>query len=137
MVESLARNTGSGFQLEAQVGALAARSLWLALIAPDGAVYDLTGQSRPMPDGGVSLGAAIDQPQPLAEGAGSYLLLAVTAAQPLVAVAAAPAGASAGTLLPAVMTELQANPDGAAAALIPLVMQAPETAPDAEAADAG
>ncbi|NHF73855.1 serine/threonine-protein kinase [Paracoccus xiamenensis] len=129
VIEPLARSTPTGFQLEAQVGALAGRSLWLALIAPDGAVYDLTGQSRSLPDGGVSLGAAIDLPQPPAEGAGSYLLLAVTTSQPLVAVAAAPAGASAETLLPAILSEMQATPEGAAAALSPLAYQTPPTAP--------
>lgn len=132
VIEPLTRATATGFQLEAQVGALAARSLWLALIAPDGAVYDLTGQSHKQPDGSVGLGASIDLPKPQAPGAGDYLLLAVTSSQPLVAVAAAPAGASAETLLPAVLSELQADPDAAAAALAPLVLQSPppQTVPD-------
>lgn len=129
IVDPLARATATGFQMEAQIGALAARSLWLALIAPDGAVYDLTGQSHRQPDGGVSLGAGIDLPQPAAGGAGTYMLLAVTSSQPLAAVAAAPTGASAATLLPAVLRELQTDPDAAAATLAPLVLEAAIPAP--------
>ncbi len=139
VIEQLARATPTGFQIEAQIGALAARNLWLALIAPDGSVYDLTGQSRAQPDGGVSLGAAIDLPQPPPgdAGAGSYMLLAVTSTQPLLATAAAPAGTSAETILPAILNELYADPEAAAAALAPLALTtpAPEAAP--EPTDAG
>lgn len=137
VIEPLARTTPTGFQIEAKIGALAARNLWLALIAPDGSVYDLTGQSQQQPDGGVTVGAAIDLPQPPPgdAGAGPYMLLAVTSSQPLVAVAAAPAGASAQTILPAILDELYADPDAAAAALAPLGLTAPEAGP--EPLDAG
>ncbi|MBA4492640.1 serine/threonine-protein kinase [Paracoccus sp. S1E-3] len=141
VIEPLTRSTPSGFQIEAQIGALAERNLWLALIAPDGSVYDLTAQSHLLPDGGVKVGAAIDLPQPPpGDGAASsYMLLAVTSSQPLAAVAAAPAGASAETILPALLDELQADPEAAAAALTPLAMTAPSPAPATppEPAEAG
>ena len=64
-------------------------------------------------------------------------LLAVTSTQPLLATAAAPAGTSAETILPAILNELYADPEAAAAALAPLALTtpAPETAP--EPTDAG
>lgn len=126
VIESDAQATATGFQTEATITGLNTRNLWLALIAPDGAVYDLTAQSNLQADGSITAGASIDVPNASAPGAAPYLLLAVTSSEPLVTVAAAPAGAPSATLLPAMLNELQADGAAAAAALSVL---APTPAP--------
>ncbi|MFV0294351.1 MAG: serine/threonine-protein kinase [Paracoccus sp. (in: a-proteobacteria)] len=114
------RITPTGFQVEAQITGTGDRNLWIVLVAPDGATYDLTGQSRENGDGSISVGAAIDMPEGAAPGSEPYLLLVVTSSQPLVAVAAAPAGINAETILPAVLAELQGDGDAAVASLAAL-----------------
>lgn len=127
-IASAAHATPTGFQIEAGITGLSGRNLWLALIAPDGSVYDLTAQSSAGADGRVTAGASVDVPDAGAPGAAPYLLLAVTSSQPLVAVAAAPAGAPAATLLPAVLEVLQADGAAAAASLSVLAPQQPPEA---------
>ena len=116
-IESAAQATATGFQTEAEITGIDARNLWLALITPDGSVYDLTAQATTQTDGRVTAGASVDVPNASAPGAAPYLLLAVTSSEPLVTIAAAPAGAPAATLLPAVLNELQADGSAAAASL--------------------
>ncbi len=117
LIDSTAQATATGFQTEADITDLEGRNLWLALIAPDGSVYDLTAQSSAGTDGTVTAAAAIDVPDASAPGASPYLLLAVASSEPLVSVAAAPAGAPAITLLPAILRELQSDGTAASAAI--------------------
>ncbi|MFD1795521.1 serine/threonine protein kinase [Paracoccus aurantiacus] len=127
LLGSAARATESGFQIEATVARLSGRNLWLALIAPDGAVYDMTAQSSAAADGTVNMGARIDLPPGASADAGSYLLLALASDEPPIALAAAPAGAGAATVLPAVLKELQSGDASAAAALSALDIRSAST----------
>ncbi|MDO5641735.1 MAG: protein kinase [Paracoccus sp. (in: a-proteobacteria)] len=126
-----ARATASGFQAEAQVSGPEGRNLWLALIAPDGAVYDLGAQSSATPDGGVRAGVSVDLPGGGAGAASApYLLLALTSSAPLVSLAAAPAGAPSASLLPAVLDEMASNGPEAAAASLTRLEPAPPPVPE-------
>ena len=109
-----------GFTLDARImPGTAGGALWAALVAPDGAVYDMTALATPRPDGSVALdGVAVEAG---AEAGDGYLLLALTSAQPLAAAAAAPAGTPAGRLMPALLAEMRAQAgDAPAAALLQL-----------------
>lgn len=120
--------------MEARIAGLDGRNLWLALIAPDGAIYDLTAQAVVQPDGSAEAGIAVDPPGGASAADAPYLLLAVTSSQPLVAIAAAPAGAEAARLLPAVLDELQSDGAAAAASISRLQLAAAEAAPPEPAA---
>ncbi|RJL21838.1 serine/threonine-protein kinase [Paracoccus siganidrum] len=112
-----------GFQVRGEVSNLSDRNLWLFLVAPDGAVYDLTGQSQRGEDGRDRFGVAIGTGA--AEAGGAYLLVALSTEAPLASVAAAPAGSPAAQLLPRVLEELHGS--GAAPALDVIVLK-PENA---------
>ncbi|TKW68772.1 MAG: serine/threonine protein kinase [Paracoccus denitrificans] len=116
-VESIANATATGFQTQATVAGLDGRNLWLAMIAPDGSVYDLTSQASADEQGNIQAGVSVDVPNAAAQNTAPYVLLAVASSQPLVAVAATPAGAPAATLLPAILNELQSDGDAASASL--------------------
>ncbi|MFV0410670.1 MAG: protein kinase domain-containing protein [Paracoccus sp. (in: a-proteobacteria)] len=139
LIAANTRADGSGFQLEAEVSGITQRNPWLVLISPDGAVYDLTGQSQPDGEDARHIGAAINLPGGAQPGADPYLLLAVTSSAPLVSVAAAPMGANASTILPGVLAELQSDGGGAAAGIVVLnPSPAPaETSPEEQPADPG
>lgn len=112
-----------GFQIRGEVSLPPGRSLWLFLVAPDGAVYDLTGQSLRGEDGrdrfAISIGAA-GQPADAA-----YLLAALSIEGALASVAAAPAGVPAADLMPRVLEELRA---AGAAPAVEIVVLEPEDA---------
>ncbi|MDO5604977.1 MAG: protein kinase [Paracoccus sp. (in: a-proteobacteria)] len=127
-----AEAAGHGFRMEAAADGLDGRNLWLALIEPGGAVYDLTAQSQARPGGGVMVGASVDRAGPAADGAAPYLLLAVTSSAPLVALAAAPAGTAADVILPRVLDELHADGEAAAASLALVPIRQPAPVPDPE-----
>lgn len=116
-IRAVAQATATGFQTEADITQLDERNLWLALIAPDGSVYDLTTQSTLQSDGSVHVAASVDEASGPASADEPYLLLAVASSASLVSVAAAPAGAASGTLMPSVLEELQSDGDAAAASL--------------------
>lgn len=96
-----------GFQIRGEVSNLSERNLWLFLVAPDGAVYDLTGQSQRGEDGRDRFGVAIGTGA--AEIGGAYLLVALSTEAPLASVAAAPVGAPAAQLMPRVLEELRGS----------------------------
>lgn len=119
------RATASGYQLIGKVDADTARNLWLFLVSPTGGIYDLTGQSSETPDGrafgvGISAVQATDDPAAI-----PFLLVALTTEQPVAAVAAAPAGASADELLPRVLEELRTNEENPAASVLALRADGP------------
>ena len=112
-----------GFQIRGEVSLPPGRSLWLFLIAPDGAVYDLTGQSLRGDDGRDRFAISIGTGGQPADAA--YLLAALSTEGALASVAAAPAGAPAVELMPRVLEELRAA--GAAPAVEFLLLK-PEDA---------
>ena len=129
-IDALAQRGADGLAVQARVAPGAIQgALWIALIAPDGAVYDMTAWAQPQPDGSVRVeatvdgapvdGAAVDGAavDGAAVAAGdsdpAYLLLALASDQPLAAVAAAPSGADAATLMPAALSELRGQTSAA------------------------
>ncbi|SEH57958.1 serine/threonine-protein kinase [Paracoccus alkenifer] len=98
-------SVADGFQIRGEVTQPPGRSLWLFLVAPDGAVYDLTGQSRRDEDGRDRFAVSIGTGGQAAEDA--YLLAALSTQAALASVAAAPAGAPAAELMPRVLEELR------------------------------
>lgn len=128
-IDAVAQRGADGLAVQARVSSAAgsgAGALWIALIAPDGAVYDVTAWAQPQPDGSVRVEAtAADPPTGSAGDAPAYLLLALASDQPLAAVAAATAGAQAASLLPAALAELRGQ-TAAAGTLIALDPVAPE-----------
>lgn len=122
--------TPDGFALDLSVPGPAARNLWLALIAPDGSVYDLTAQSSTDPQGVRTAQAAIDLPAEDADR-GPWLLLALATEAPPLTLAAAPTAASAERLMPALLDEVMPAAQNAAAMLVPVQINAavPEPTP--------
>ena len=100
---------GGALQIRGHVSGLADRSLWLFLVSPDGLIYDLSAQSRRDAQGGHDFGIAIAAQSADALADAPYLLAALTTAQPLASVAAAPTAAEAGPLLTLVLRELHDN----------------------------
>lgn len=90
------------------------RNLWLFLVSPNGGVYDLTNQLQGDGGGPRSFGISVQADADDAAQQASYLMVAMTSANPLASVSAATAGAAADQLLPRVLAELQQNEDNPA-----------------------
>jgi len=114
----------SGEEVRAAVAAPGPARLWVALVAPDGAVYDLT--DRIGPDGRLRFGLSL----PEGASAAPQLLLAVAATRPLASAATATDGTPAARLLPAVLEEIAGRGGGAGVAVAHLELLPPEPAED-------
>ncbi|ARC90750.1 serine/threonine-protein kinase [Rhodovulum sp. MB263] len=114
----------SGAEVRAAVAAPGPARVWVALVAPDGAVYDLT--DRIGPDGSLRFGLSLPEGAPAAP----QLLLAVAATRPLAAAATAADGTPAAQLLPALLEEIAGRGGGAGAALAHLQLLPPGSAED-------
>ncbi|WP_411840229.1 serine/threonine protein kinase [Paracoccus sp. ME4] len=114
LLQARATPEGDALRLEGRATAAQGRSLWLFLVAPDGRIYDLTGQAAADAEGRFAL--AIRS----ADGApeGGYILAAVANDQPLASVSAAPAGTAAADLLPHVLAELNGQGASPATAVV-------------------
>ncbi len=101
----------SGGSLIGRISDTRGRVIWLFLVSASGAVHDLSSRLEAQADGSwlFAIGAKSDsgRPEPL-------LLVAITTDTPLVTAAAAPAGASAAQLLPAVLAEIAGRKENAA-----------------------
>jgi serine/threonine-protein kinase len=102
----------SGGSLIGRISDTRGRVVWLFLVSASGAVHDLSGRLEAQADGSWLFGLAA---QSLSGRAEPQLLVALTTEAPLVSAAAAPSGASAADLLPAVLKEISGQPSGAAA----------------------
>ena len=91
-------------QIRGTVTGLPERSLWLALVPPTGEIYDLSAQLGQTTGENRAFGFALSQPEP-----GTYLLIAMSTATPVAALAAAPSGVAPDTLLPRVLDEIMAS----------------------------
>ena len=107
----------------------AARNLWLFLVAPDGAVYDLTAQATRDDDGRDRFGISVG----MAEGGQPYLLAALASDVALASVAAAPAASPAAELLPRVLDELRAAGSAPAVDLVVIMPEPAEEPAEPEA----
>lgn len=114
----------SGEEVRAAVAAPGPARLWVALVAPDGAVYDLT--DRIGPDGRLRFGLSL----PEGASAAPQLLLAVAATRPLASAATATDGTPAARLLPAVLEEIAGRGGGAGVAVAHLELLPPGPAED-------
>lgn len=90
------------------------RNLWLFLVSPNGGVYDLTNQLQGDGGGPRNFGISVQADADAAAQETSYLMVAVTSANPLASVSAATAGAPSDQLLPRVLAELRQNEDNPA-----------------------
>lgn len=110
------------------------QNLWLFLVAPDGAVYDLTAQLSAPDQGSRGFGFALS---PDGQGQnGPFLLVALGSSAALAAVAAAPSGVPAADILPVVLEELRRAGGSLSVAselvaLVPATPPAPTPAPAA------
>lgn len=126
-----AQSVTSGGEVSGRIRDLGGRSLWLFLVSPKGAVYDLSQVATPQSDGsftfgfGISLAADETGPQP-------QLLLAIASDAPLASVAAAPSGSNAATLLPFALDEIRRNGGTAAIDVTPFTVEAPAPLPAPE-----
>ena len=120
---------GQAFQIRGEVSGMAARNLWLFLVAPDGAVYDLTAQATRDADGRDRFGISVG----MAEGGQPYLLAALASDVALTSVAAAPAASPAAELLPRVLDELRAAGAAPAADLVVITPEPAEEPAEPEA----
>lgn len=125
--------TTSGGNVSGRIRDLRGRSLWLFVVSPKGAIYDLSSTAQPQADGsftfdfGISLAADELGPQP-------QLIVALASATPLATVAAAPSGTGADLLLPLVLDEIASNGIEVALDIAMLTVNPPEApAPDTDA----
>ncbi len=97
----------SGGALQGRVSDARGRSVWLFLVSASGAVHNLSTRLEPQSDGSwlFAFGA-----RSLSGKAEAQLLVAITSAEPLLTAAAAPSGAQAELLLPAVLAEIAGKP---------------------------
>lgn len=121
--------TISGDYASGRIRELRGRSLWLFVVSPKGAVYDLSATAQPQADGsfvfdfGISLAADETGTQP-------QMIIALASAMPLATVAAAPSGTSAALLLPLVLDEIASNGTEAALDIATLTVVPPAPQPD-------
>lgn len=117
-----AETIASGDALNAQMAVPGDQSVWVVLISPRGAVYNLTGRLSEPVGGQRSLNFGLN----LAQGqqAAPQLILAVASDTPLARAAAAQDGTQAAALLPLILEEI-ANRDGAATAALAHVLLTP------------
>lgn len=128
-IAATAAPEADGLAIRGTVAGIDGRTPWLFLTAPDGSIYDLTGQATPG-DGRLDIGLSIAGAPP-----GPYLLVALASPMPLTTVAAAPARANGRELLPAVLGEIRRSGGDAVAAMAAL--QVPEPSEPDEPADGG
>lgn len=127
-----AQSVTSGGEVSGRIRDLGGRSLWLFLVSPKGAVYDLSQVAAGQTDGsftfafGISLAPDEAGPQP-------QLLLAIASDTPLASVAAAPSGSNAATLLPFALDEIRRNGGTAAIDVAPFTVEAPVPDPETPA----
>ncbi len=123
-----ATSVTSGGEVSGRLRELKGRSLWLFLVSPKGAVYDLSQIATAQADGsftfafGISLAADETGPQP-------QLLVAIASDDPLASVAAAPSGSNAATLLPFALDEIRRNGGTAAGDVVPFIVEEAAAAP--------
>ncbi|WP_312529422.1 serine/threonine-protein kinase [Paracoccus sp. (in: a-proteobacteria)] len=114
----------SGTEVSGRIRELSGRKLWLFLVSPKGAVYDLSRLASAQADGAFTFSFGIS----LAEGetrTEPQLLVAVVSDQPLTSVAAAPAGSDVSRLLPLVLSEIQKQGGASAVDMAPFTVSAP------------
>lgn len=125
----------SGGSIGGQIRATGGQSVWTALIAPDGAVYNLTGRLSDAVGGVRSLTFGLQLPPGAPEAA--QLVLTVASDGPLPRAAIAKDGVAASDLLPKLLQDI-AETGGKATAALSYVMLKPAAAaetPPAERTD--
>ena len=123
----------SGGAIAGRVREAQGRVLWLFLVDSSGGVHDLSSRMTALPDGSFTFSFGMaqgDATEPVPQ-----IIMALASRNPLVAPAAAAAGAPAADLLPAVRDEIARNggfgaADIASFQLMPVESLAPSPAPD-------
>lgn len=118
-LQASAAMAAQGLEIRGAVSTDEEDGLWLFLVAPTGAIYDVTGQLNDAAHGARSFGFVLAQDGPSAPDA-PYLLVALGTRDALASVAAAPAGVSGATLLPGVLDEIRDAGDAPAVAVVAL-----------------
>lgn len=103
----------SGGSMAGTLHDLGSRAVWMALVADDGRIYDLTGNASLDGAGGGQFSVGLQFPQ--TGTATRYLVLTVATDQPLVSTVTLQGGAQAADVLPAIQAEIAGRQGGGAA----------------------
>jgi eukaryotic-like serine/threonine-protein kinase len=105
----------AGGSIVGQVREKRGRTLWMVLVSPEGQVFGLTDRLTDQPDGSATFIFGMNAS--VGTETKTYLILTLATDDPLISAAAAKVGASATTLLPVILSEVQGRGGEAAASL--------------------
>ncbi len=129
-------NVSSGETVQGQVIDPLGRHIWLALVSPQGGVFNLTAQMSGQVGDRRSFRFGLRLPEGVSTA--NQILVAVAGNEPLISAAAAQSGVQAGELFPRIANELKGGRAGTVVlTYLEITQPPPEPEPELESLDAG